>query len=155
MKFLGKPHLIIMWAILFAGAIWMEVQLIKIYFAIQNKQEPFPCTYISGQCTISLSKKQEPENLQKEWKTVYFLLGRKKQPPETEHSVPEIIENHWKIKQIASTGPAQEMVLLQHPPAGHKRTDKDSLVKPMENQHPPRARRVCPRVLRCSACTRT
>jgi hypothetical protein len=52
MKFLGKPHLIIMWAILFAGAIWMEIELIKIYFAIQNKQEPFPCTYISGMCTI-------------------------------------------------------------------------------------------------------
>ena len=52
MKFLGKPHLIIMWAILFAGAIWMEVQLIKIYFATQNIQQYFPCTYISGQCTI-------------------------------------------------------------------------------------------------------
>ena len=52
MKFLGKPHLIIMWAILFAGAVWMEVQLIKIYFATQNKQESFSCTYISGQCTV-------------------------------------------------------------------------------------------------------
>ena len=50
MKFLGKPHLIIMWAILFAGAIWMEVQLIKIYFVTQNKQKPFPCTYILGKC---------------------------------------------------------------------------------------------------------
>ena len=52
MKFLGKTHLIIMWTIAFAFAVWMEVQLIKIYFATQNKQEPFPCTYISGQCTV-------------------------------------------------------------------------------------------------------
>ena len=52
MKFLGKTHLIIMWTIAFAFAVWMEIELIKIYFAIQNKQEPFPCTYISGQCTI-------------------------------------------------------------------------------------------------------
>ena len=41
-----------MWSILFACAVWMEIQLIKIYFATQNKQEPFPCTYIPGKCTI-------------------------------------------------------------------------------------------------------
>ena len=53
MKFLGKPHLIIMWAILFAGAIWMEIELIKVYFEIQKQQhKTFPCTYISGTCTM-------------------------------------------------------------------------------------------------------
>ena len=52
MKFLGKPHLIIMWAILFACGIWIEVQLIKLYFVSQKQQQVFPCTYISGTCTV-------------------------------------------------------------------------------------------------------
>ena len=52
MKFLGKTHMIIMWTILFACAVWMEIELIKIWFMIQKQQETFACTYISGTCTV-------------------------------------------------------------------------------------------------------
>ncbi len=52
MKFFGKTHITILFGIAFAFAVWLEIQLIKIYYVIQNRQEPFPCTYISGECTI-------------------------------------------------------------------------------------------------------
>ena len=52
MKFFGKTHITILFIIAFAFAVWLEIQLIKIYYVIQNRQEPFPCTYISGTCTV-------------------------------------------------------------------------------------------------------
>ena len=77
-------------------------------------------------CNNPVKKKQEPENLQKEWENVYFLLGKKKQPPETEHSVPEIIKPLENQANLLN-GPARETALLQHPPVGHKRIDKNPL----------------------------
>ena len=52
MKFLGKTHKIIMWLILFACVIWMEYTLIKLWFVAKYQQRTFPCTYISGTCTV-------------------------------------------------------------------------------------------------------
>ena len=53
MKFLGKIHIIIMLAALFIFAVWEEIQLIKFYFVTQKQQQQtFPCTYISGSCTV-------------------------------------------------------------------------------------------------------
>ena len=52
MKFMGKTHLIIMWTIAFAFAVWMEIELIKVWFMIQRQQQTFACTYISGTCTV-------------------------------------------------------------------------------------------------------
>ena len=53
MKFFGKTHIIIMWTIAFAFAVWMEIELIKLYFeAERQQQKTFPCTYISGTCTV-------------------------------------------------------------------------------------------------------
>ena len=54
MKFFGRTHMIIIWSILFAFVIWIEIELIKLYFISQKQQQQqvFPCTYISGSCTI-------------------------------------------------------------------------------------------------------
>ena len=52
MKFLGKTHIIIMWVILFACVIWIEYTLIKLWFITQTQKRTFPCTYISGSCTV-------------------------------------------------------------------------------------------------------
>ena len=58
-------------------------------------------------------------------------------------------KNHWKNKQITSSGPAVETVLLLHPPAGHRQFCKGILVKPMENKLSSWAQRMQPRVRRC------
>ena len=52
MKFLGKTHIIILWIIAFSFAVWMEIVLIELWFISQKQQETFPCTYISGTCTV-------------------------------------------------------------------------------------------------------
>ena len=52
MKFLGKAHMKIMWIILFACAIWLEIEFIKLFFVAQQQQKTFPCTYITGTCTV-------------------------------------------------------------------------------------------------------
>ena len=52
MKFLGKTHIIIMGIILFACVVWMEYTLIKLWFISKKQQQTFPCTYISGSCTV-------------------------------------------------------------------------------------------------------
>ena len=52
MKFLGKTHIIIMFIILFACVVWMEYTLIALWFKAKKLQRTFPCTYISGSCTV-------------------------------------------------------------------------------------------------------
>ena len=52
MKFLGKTHKIIMWIILLTLCIWIEYTLIKLWFITQTQKRTFPCTYISGSCTV-------------------------------------------------------------------------------------------------------
>ena len=53
MKFFGKTHIIILWVIGFTFAVYMEIVLIKSYL-IEKKYEEihFPCTHISGMCTV-------------------------------------------------------------------------------------------------------
>ena len=44
---------IIMWFILFLCVVWIEIELIRMYVSKQQQQhKTFPCTYISGSCTI-------------------------------------------------------------------------------------------------------
>ena len=53
MKFFGKTHIIILFIIAFSFAVYIEIVLIKSYL-IEKKYEEihFPCTHISGMCTV-------------------------------------------------------------------------------------------------------
>ena len=53
MKFFGKTHIIILFVIAFAFAIYIEIILINSYLETKKYEEThFPCTYISGTCTV-------------------------------------------------------------------------------------------------------
>ena len=53
MKFFGKTHIMILLVILFSFAIYIEIILINSYFEAKKYEEThFPCTYISGTCTV-------------------------------------------------------------------------------------------------------
>ena len=52
MVWFGKTHIIILWTIAFAFAVYMEIILINSYFKTKEYEEThFPCTHISGTCT--------------------------------------------------------------------------------------------------------
>jgi len=52
-KFFGKTHIMILFVILFSFAIYIEIILINSYFEAKKYEEThFPCTYISGTCTV-------------------------------------------------------------------------------------------------------
>ena len=53
MKFFGKTHIIILFVIAFAFAIYIEIILINSYLEAKKYEEThFSCTYISGTCTV-------------------------------------------------------------------------------------------------------
>ena len=85
---------------------------------------------------------------------MYFLLGKKKAPTGSEHGLPKTSKTigkrakHVKWRHCGNGSAAA-------PPVGRGPICKEYLVKPMENQHPLRARRVCPCVLRCHMTHKT
>ena len=57
MKFLGKTHIIIMFVILFAYAVWIEIKLIEMYLEYEKTQKSFPCLHITGNCKVKPTAK--------------------------------------------------------------------------------------------------
>tara|TARA_B000000460_G_C21423734_1_gene352058 strand:- start:562 stop:804 length:243 start_codon:yes stop_codon:yes gene_type:complete len=52
-KFLGKTHVVILFVIAFSFAVYIEIILINSYFEAKKYEKThFPCTYISGTCTV-------------------------------------------------------------------------------------------------------
>ena len=53
MKFFSKTHIIILCVIVFAFALYLEIVLINSYYVTKEYDEAhFPCTHISGTCTV-------------------------------------------------------------------------------------------------------
>ena len=81
-------------------------------------------------CTQPVKKKAGARNPSKTLENQHFLLGKKKEPPETEHSVPEIIKTIGKSSKSPQLAPPRKWSCSNTPQWG----TSESIRIPCKNQ---------------------